>query len=91
MHNKVNTYVQIYSKSFSWFPSEEEKLCIASGKRLDLHYVFRLCSFCTANQVGLQYRNGRPDGEWTLWPFQFSSQTDIEHCKVVVVFKVTDT
>ena len=29
-------------------------------------------------------------GEWTLWPFQFSSQTDIEHCKVVVVFKVTN-
>ena len=30
-------------------------------------------------------------GEWTLWPSQFSSQTDTEHCKVVVVFKVTDT
>ena len=30
-------------------------------------------------------------GEWTLWPSQFSSQTDIEHCKMVVVFKVTDT
>ena len=24
-------------------------------------------------------------------PMQFPSQTDIEHCKVVVVFKVTDT
>ena len=25
-------------------------------------------------------------GEWTLWPSQFSSQADIEHNKVVVVF-----
>ena len=30
-------------------------------------------------------------GEWTLWPSQFSSQTDNEHCKMVAVFKVTDT
>ena len=30
-------------------------------------------------------------GEWTLWPSQFSSQTDNEHCKMVEVFKVTDT
>ena len=33
----------------------------------------------------------RVDGEWTLWPFQFSSQTDIQHCKVVVVLKITDS
>ena len=30
-------------------------------------------------------------GEWTLWPFQFSSQTNIQHHKAVVVLMITDT
>ena len=47
-----------------------------------------LCILLAYRLRRMQFMN---HGEWTLWPFQFSSQTDIEHCKVVVVFKVTDT
>ena len=42
-------------------------------------------------QVIFFHNRDETHGEWTLWPFQFSSQTDIQHCKAVVVFKVTDS